>query len=243
MLYSERAASRITGEFSEESKVRKLAEAMAVPLDAMAEDLDGIKYYRFIDNAYDGWLDKIGEHLSVLRFGDNDDDYRKRIKTVIKKSGSSGTAKELIEFLKDEVPATDEQYLSLGAHAFLYTNGNASEADYETLAGMTSAGVSTTLATTRWQKVLRFSSLPAQKVLGTGSALIKANGARIGLGYVDAAGTKGYGTIGKLELPSVGVSGGALLTITGGIKIAVTGMGHGKYKTASIWTETKESQI
>lgn len=112
-------------QFSDKTNITKILEQYLKGLHEVQQDLFTLVDNFNIEDAVGIYLDYLGKLVGERREGDNDDDYRKRIKIRLLINNSKGTPNELLEILSQ---LTETDNVRIWEHfpvsTLLYTDGN-----------------------------------------------------------------------------------------------------------------------
>lgn len=106
----ERAKKNLMTQYKDSIKFNQLLQALVEELQEIEDVFWDLYTLRYISTAFGYQLDRIGDTVGVLRYGLNDDQYRKRIYSQIILNTSNGEAEILIRALKLLMNATNIEY-------------------------------------------------------------------------------------------------------------------------------------
>ena len=175
--------SRLTGQFALATKLHALIRAILTPLTAIEIDADSLVLERWVETAVGKQLDGVGNIVSELRNGRNDDDYRQALRFRIFVNISKGTPGDMIQGLKVLTAPTDCQYIEVyPATVLLFTNGFfITAATGDAMHDLTPAGVDSRLLVSFMDTPFRFAKLSAlgELFVNAGASYLTANGSDI----------------------------------------------------------------
>lgn len=119
-----RALARLLHQFSEDTTgAHAILNALNVQTQALETSGYALLTERYIDTADGAQIDQIGKWLVEYREGEDDDDYRERLKAKIRILRSSGSPTDLILIFKLILPDNNIYFTQIGGAGFILSIG------------------------------------------------------------------------------------------------------------------------